>query len=212
MSRIQRTIKGTSYANPNVAESPLRDDEFEETGRDMDTADRLREARDRFPDRHTREAEMDARNQPRATTADYEWRRPTSLEAPPPRPGYKQRWVRAEMRNENDNLNWTGKMREGWRPRDPATVPDCEAFYNVGKQANSNVIRVGGMILMEIEEYKLKVKRQAIREITRRQEESIAMETAKVSNEGVRQGFAPIVRDEKTEVSTGKRRPPALAD
>lgn len=212
MSRIQRTIKGTSYQNPTVAPEAERDD-FLEDGRDMDTADRLREGRDRFSDRQTREAEMDGRDQPRTSTSDFEWRRPTSLEAPPARPGFAQRWVRAEMRNENDNLNWTGKMREGWRPRDPASVPDCESFYNVGQQTGQNVIRVGGLILMEIDERKLQGKKNAVREQTRRQEESIAMETTKVSNEGVRQGYAPITREEKVEVARGSgRRPPVLND
>lgn len=210
MSRIQRTIKGTSYVNPDyIRENP---DEFAETGRDMDTADRLREARERLPDRQTRDAEMDGRNQERSTTADYEWRRPTSLEAPKPRPGYVQRWVRAEMRAESDNLNWTGKMREGWRPRDPATVPDCEAFYAIGKQGSSNCIRVGGLILMEMEAQRLQAKKTAVHEQTRRQELSVSMETTKISNEGVRQGYAPIVRDEKSDVTTGTRRPPTLTE
>jgi len=210
MSRIQRTVKGTSYVNPEyIKENP---DEFDVSGRDLDTADRLREGRDRLPERQTREADMDARNQPRATTADYEWRRPTSLEAPPPRPGFVQRWVRSEFRTEQDNLNWTAKMREGWRPRDPASVPDCEAFYNVAKQGTANVIRVGGLILMEMEAGRLQAKKNAIREANRRQEEAISMETAKVSNEGVRQGFAPIVREEKAEVSTGRRPTATLAD
>lgn len=213
MSRIQRTIRGTSYSNPAVAPAPEQD-EFLEDGRDMDTADRLRESRERFSDRPTREAEMDGRDQPRASTADYEWRRPTSLEAPPARPGYVQRWVRAELRNESDNLNWTGKMREGWRPRDPATVPDCEAFYNVGQQSGSNCVRVGGLILMEIEERRLQGKKRAVSEQIRRQEESVSMETTKVSNEGVRQGYAPIERTEETKTSrgNGSRRPPTLND
>jgi hypothetical protein len=155
---------------------------------------------------------MDGRNQERSTVADFEWRRPTSLEAPKPRPGMAQRWVRADMRAESDNLNWTAKMREGWRPRDPSTVPDCESFYNIGKQGGSNCIRVGGLVLLEIDERILASKKKAIREQNRRQELSVAMETTKISNEGVSQGYAPIVREEKSDVTTGTRRPPTLTE
>lgn len=200
MARIKSTISGTS--------SPI---DYDEDGLDMDTADRARYGAEREVMREDRDAEMDARNQPRAETADYEWRRPTSLEAPPARPGMVQRWVRAEMRTEADNLNWTGKLREGWRPRSPSTIPECEAFYGVGQLGSQDVVRVGGLILMEMPEQRLASKRNAVREQIRRQEESVAMETAKISSEGVKQGFAPIVREERADVSTG-RRPRTLAD
>lgn len=206
MSRINRTIKGTSYVRPEEPES-----EFDRSGRDMDTADRFREHSMHETMHETRDSEMDVRNQPRMTSADFEWRRPMSLDAPPPRPGMVQRWVRAEMRSEADNLNWTSKMREGWRPRDPASIPDCESFYGVGQLNSQNVVRVGGLILMEMPEQRNNAKKQAIREAIRRQEESVKLETAKISAEGTRQGFAPIVREEKADVSTG-RRPPTLAD
>jgi hypothetical protein len=178
---------------------------------DQDTADRLREGRERFPLHDTRESAMDARNQPRAELADYVWRRPGSLDAPPPRPGMTQRWVRAETRAESDNLNWQAKYREGWRPRSPETVPDCEAMFNTSNHLGTPAIRVGGLVLMEIPTERVQAKRRAIRDIINRQEESVAMETAKISHEGQRQGFAPIVREEKAEVSTG-RRPPTLTD
>ena len=200
MSRIKSNIPGTS--------APIQ---YEDNGLDMDTADRARYGSEREVMREDRETELDARNQPRSETADYEWRRPTSLEAPPARPGMVQRWVRAEMRTEADNLNWTGKMREGWRPRSPSTIPDCEAFFGVGQLGSQDVVRVGGLILMEMPEQRLASKKSAIREQIRRQEESVAMETQKVSSEGVRAGFSPIVREEKADVSTG-RRPRTLAD
>ena len=154
---------------------------------------------------------MDARNQPRMETTDIQWRRPMSLDAPPPRPGMAQRWVRVETRNEVDRMNLSGKMREGWRPRDPSTVPGCDQYYSVAEHAGQNTIRVGGLVLFEIDARILESKRRAVRAQSRKQEEGVSMETAKISAEGARQGFAPIEREESGNVSTG-RRPPTLSD
>jgi hypothetical protein len=200
MSRIQRNVPGTSYQRTDL-----------DDGRDMDTADRIRDQSMHEAMHEARGAEMDARNQPRMETADIQWRRPMSLEAPPPRPGMAQRWVRVETRNEVDRMNLSGKMREGWRPRSPATVPGCEQYYSVAEHAGQETIRVGGLVLFEIDERILASKRRAINEQIRKQEESVRMETAKISAEGARQGFAPIEREESGNVSTG-RRPPTLSD
>lgn len=178
---------------------------------DLDTADRLREGRMRLSMHDTRDSEMDIRNLPRATTQDYTWRAPMNLDAPEPRPGYAQRWVRCEFRSEKDNLNWQGKVREGWSPRDPATVPDVESFFGQNSHMGNAVIRVGGLILMEMPVERLAAKRRAVNEATRRQEQSVAMETEKISREGMRSGAPPIVREEEVRVATG-RRPNTLAD
>lgn len=178
----------------------------------LDTADRLRPAGVHEPMHDARGSESDARNTPRETLADYQYRPPTHLDAPPPRPGYVQRWVRSEFRTENDNLNWQAKLREGWAPRDPKTVPGHLYFFGQTSKTGQDVIRVGGMILMECPEAKVRLKREAIREAVRRQEQSVSMDTDKASREGRAVGAHPIIREETTEVSRGHRRPPTLAD
>lgn len=178
---------------------------------DLDTADRMREGRSRLSMYEGRENESDARNTPRMSTQDYTWRRPMNLDAPEPRPGYAQRWVRSELRSEKDNLNWQGKVREGWVPRDPSTVPDAEAFFGQGSHLGQAVIRVGGLILMEMPIQKLDSKRRAIAEASRRQEQSVSVETDKISREGQRFGAPPIVREDEVRATTG-RRPNIMAD
>lgn len=178
---------------------------------DLDTAERARPKQVHTPMHEARGSESDARNTPRLSAADYEWRPPTNLDAPEPRPGYVQRWVRSEFRSEADNLNWTAKLREGWRPRDPKTVSESEYYFGEGSKNGQDVIRVGGMILMEAPLQLVQKKRQAINEQTRRQEQSVSMETDRASREGVAEGYAPIRREHTTRVSTG-RRPSTLAD
>lgn len=208
MPRIQTHVTGTSYKTPDKTTDRNLDQEP-----DFDTGDRMREGRWRDSMHESREAESDARNTPRYETSDLSWRRPMNLDAPPPRPGYRQRWVRVEFRSESDNLNWQGKVREGWAPRDPATISEADKYFGFSPSMHNGtgVIRVGGLILMEIPEHKIFAKRRAIDAQTRRQENSVSMETEKISREGVRAGGPPIVREDRADVTTG-RLPPTLAD
>ena len=205
MPRITSHIPGTSYPAQPVARA--------QNEPDFDTANRLRENQARPSMHDGRDTEADIRNTPRSDTSDYTWRRPMNLDAPTPRPGMVQRWVRAEFRSENDNLNWQSKAREGWKPRDPNTVTSAESYFGftASQHNGQGVIRVGGLVLMEMDERRLMAKRQSVNAQTRRQEDSVSVDTDKVSREGQALGAAPIVREERTEVSTG-RRPTTMAN
>jgi hypothetical protein len=196
----------------NGSSNVIEQDDFTNPADMRETGGRHRDGHERYAMHEDREAEVDARNSSRAASTDYQWRRPSSLDAPQPRPGMKQRWVRAEFRSENDNLNWQTKSREGWKPRSPSTVPDCESFFGSSTpHLGQSVIRVGGLILMEAPIAMIESKAASIREATRRQEQSVLMETEKVSREGTAQGHAPIERSEQASFTTG-RRPRTMAN
>lgn len=199
-----------SSSKPTPPPIPESEDKFvDHQVADMGTAERVG-ARVTHESMHeAREAELDRPD--RQTVSDYVYRLPTNLDAPEPRPGYVQRWVRAELRSEGDNLNWQQKLREGWRPRDPKTVNSSDYYFGEGSKTGQDVIKVGGLILMEMPEAHVAAKRRAIDEQTRRQEQSVSMETDRASAEGVSQGHSPIRREHTTTASTG-RRPPSLAD
>lgn len=55
------------------------------------------------------------------------WKEPSNLEAPPPRPGYVQRWVRCSIRSDSDAGNLARAARRGWMPRQAETAPDFPA-------------------------------------------------------------------------------------
>ena len=61
--------------------------------------------------RSPREAETRAKTQRRKP-----WAPPSKLEAPEAPAGYKHRWIRTSLRGEDDQMNVTTKMREGWEP------------------------------------------------------------------------------------------------
>lgn len=185
-------------------------DDFEP---DLDTADRMREPRLRTPDHYARDQDQDARNTPRMESSDFTWRPPTSLDAPAPRPGYVQRWIRTGFRGgESDTVNLQGKDREGWRPRDPKTIPPGDSFFlSNSAQMGGTELRVGSLVLHEIPERILRSKREYIRNQSRQLELGVSQDTDKASREGVRAGLPPIVREERADVTTG-RRPPTLVE
>lgn len=199
-----RIVNSTSISGQVL--TPEVQDDYRETG------GRVRESFERPMSMHaTGEAVVDGRNSERGEVEDFSYRRPTNLDAPKPRPGYLQRWIRADMRSEADNNNWQLKMREGWTPRDPSTVPDYEVLFGKHTHNGAGVIRVGGLVLCEMDERRVRAKRDYIRGLARQQEASVKEQTDKVSHEGVRQGAAPIVREDEERVSTG-RRPATMAN
>lgn len=175
---------------------------------------RTRAAEVRMPMRETRDA--DVRPDVDETAIDdelavQEWRRPTALDAPPSRSGMVQRWVRMTQRDGQDTVNWSGKFREGWRPRTPDTLPAQFAHLKGVHQGAGSLITVGGMVLCEMPEKVLQQKRGYVRELNRRQELSVSAETDKISREGVAAGGAPITRQDEVRVERGSGRRPSTA-
>ncbi len=44
------------------------------------------------------------------------WAPPSRLEAPEPPAGFRHRWIRTDLRGEEDKMNVHAKLREGWEP------------------------------------------------------------------------------------------------
>ena len=77
------------------------------------------------------------------------WRPASSLEAPQPPEGYQFRWVRTEIRGEEDRKNVSGRIREGYEPVRADDYPDFDApTIEDGKHAG--VIGVGGLMLTKV--------------------------------------------------------------
>lgn len=83
---------------------------------------------------------------------DYpqEWKRASDLEAPPPRPGFVQRWIRTAVGGKNDPKNANKKFREGWKPRLASTVPGGFSPPTIAHGQFGEVIGVEDMVLCEM--------------------------------------------------------------
>lgn len=80
------------------------------------------------------------------------WRPPSRLDAPPPRPGYKHRWIRYRNGNEEDAEHFEEALDEGWRPVKRSRVRRVHELTasTHGKYGQYYVKR--GLILCEIPE------------------------------------------------------------
>lgn len=94
------------------------------------------------------------------TEAAKPWVRPSSLEAPDPRPGFVQRWIRVAMHGQDDPTNVARKFREGWRPRPSSSLPPSYHAPTISHGKWAGCIGVEGSVLCEMP-YKIRDKRNA---------------------------------------------------
>ena len=96
--------------------------------------------------RTAREAESRVRNARRRP-----WAPPSRLDAPPPPPGYRHRWIRAEAGGTEDRTNIAGRLREGYELVRGDEYPDYQV-PTVEDGRHAGVISVGGLLLARIPE------------------------------------------------------------
>lgn len=135
---------------------------------------------------------------------DEPWKVPAELEAPEPRPGYTQRWIRIRHGNEEDAKNSMKKFREGWLPRSLETVPEGYAPPTFLHSRLGELIGVDDLILCEMPISKAKQRNAYYRSKTERMIEGIENDLRNVSQGGPR-----IARDHKTSVTKRRLRVPA---
>ena len=75
-----------------------------------------------------------------------QWLPPELLPSPNPEPGYGFRWIRVSTRGEDDPMNISSKLREGWEPVKASEHPEIQ-LMNVGKSRYPDSIEVGGLML-----------------------------------------------------------------
>lgn len=110
------------------------------------------------------------------TMSDTPWTHAASLDAPPPRPGFVQRWIRVTLEGDDDPTNVSRKFRDGWRPRLASTVPPGSTPPSISSGRFAGCIGVEGMLLCERPEKMAAKHAAAINEKTRRITEGIEAE------------------------------------
>lgn len=134
----------------------------------------------------------------------------TYLEAPPPRPGYKQRWVAdGTGTNGADNptaeRNWWMKQRQGWAVRDPETVPqELRHLYPSARLGNgADAIRVARQVLCEMPVNVMHQRSLAVRDLIGRQNQAVMPSTEELRKKP-RPGFGPVEVEEEVKVARGQ--------
>lgn len=110
------------------------------------------------------------------------WQPPAMLETPPPPPGMKYRWIRAEMMGEQDKTNIGKKFREGYVPVHPDEIDESYNLPTVDDGKHAGVIGVGGLILAKIPEETVGERNAYYRNLTRSQTRAIDNDLQKESH------------------------------
>lgn len=157
---------------------------------------------------------VDELGEERATHQEREtpWVRPSSLEAPEPRPGMVQRWIRITVRGEDDPRNINMRTREGWRPRPIETIPADMKDFSSAQDATMGRFVVDDLLLCEMPAERYAQRKAYYRSLNEQQ-----MEAVEYDLEQAQQGQQTrIVRTHNTQVSvpknvrtTGRRVEPA---
>ncbi len=132
----------------------------------------------------------------------------TYLEAPPPRNGYRQRWIKdgsAETSDDTAQRNWWMKKRQGWAVRDPETIPpELRDLYPSAKLGSGHdAIRVASQVLCEIPLRVLNERSLAIRDLIARQNQSVPPSTSDLDKRRP-QGVSPIAVTDEVHAARGQ--------
>jgi hypothetical protein len=100
--------------------------------------------------------ETDSRDK---TARRKSWAPPSRLDAPPAPPGYKHRWIRSESGGQEDRINVTGKLREGYELVRADEYPEFSS-PSVDDGRHAGVISVGGLLLARIPEETAQERRE----------------------------------------------------
>jgi len=102
----------------------------------------------------------DARDGETRAAEEINWRPPSLLPDPDPRPGYVHRWVRYGLAGAMDSKNVSERRREYW---EPCKIEDYPEFGHMvmdhGDKASGN-IEIGGLVLCRMPE-RIAAQRQA---------------------------------------------------
>lgn len=77
---------------------------------------------------------------------DTPWKQAPLIPNPDRRPGMEHRYVRASMRGEEDNINVSQALRDGWEPVLAADYPELQIISDRNSQYPDNVL-IGGLLL-----------------------------------------------------------------
>ena len=128
------------------------------------------------------------------------WSPPSRLEAPKAPAGYRQRWIRTNIRGEEDQMHGHAKLREGWEPVRADEYPDSD-FSTITEGKHAGVIGQGGLILARIPEETALERNDYYRGRTRNQMTAVDENLMKESHPSM-----PIQKERQSRVTFGGNR------
>ena len=132
------------------------------------------------------------------STRVSQWRPSNLLEAPEPRPGFKQRWIATMVLGQEQPTNVAKRMREGWQPRDLKTVKNAQNFPTIEHGKFAGFIGIEGMVLCEMPEEMVNERNEYYAKMTENLMRSVEQDIHRAESPG-----NPITKTFKSEVTRG---------
>jgi hypothetical protein len=126
------------------------------------------------------------------------WQPSNLLEAPDPRPGFKQRWIATMILGQEQPTNVAKRMREGWQPRDPKTVTGGKSYATIEHGKFAGFIGIEGMVLCEMPEEMVNERNEYYAQMTDNLMRSVEQDIHRAESPG-----NPIQKTFKSEVTRG---------
>ena len=143
---------------------------------------------DRKP-RNQNTRESDTRRKP--------WAPPNRLQAPDAPDGYVHRWLRTEVRGEEDKTNVYTKLQEGWEPVRSDEYPDLD-LPTIEDAKQAGMIGTGGLMLARIPEETVQERAEYFGTRTRQQMQAVDSDLMKEQHPSM-----PITNDRQSRVTFG---------
>ena len=133
------------------------------------------------------------------TTRRKPWAPPSRLESPEAPDGFVHRWIRVQMRGEDDKVNVHTKLREGWEPVRADEYPDFQAPV-IDEGVYQGVIGNGGLMLCRMPQETANERNEYYGGRTREQMTAVDQDLMKEQHPSM-----PISNDRQSRVSFGGR-------
>lgn len=149
------------------------------------------------------------RDEVRVETNAIKYVNPTNLDAPSPRAGFVQRWIRDGSLDPKDQPHWFKKMREGWRPRAADSIPESQrAVYPSMKAVDGReVIRVAGLVLCEMPKDVAYARKAAVQDSINMQTSAVLPTNEAITSKTSNGKFGPVqVTENKENTFRGQRK------
>ena len=146
---------------------------------------------------------MTDRNSRSAETRDKKtrkkvWQPPSMLDAPEAPPGYKHRWLRAEVRGHDDRANMSKRIREGFEPVRADEHPEFDS-PTVDDGRHAGTIGVGGLVLAKVPEETVEERTQYFRQRSEEQIQGVDNDLLRDSDPRMPISKRDIQRNSKVE-------------
>jgi hypothetical protein len=142
-----------------------------------------------------RAAKMKAANEVHPPKSEP-WKRGSSLDTPPAKAGFDLRWVRFMVGGVYDATNYSRKIREGWSPVDPESVPDEWKSMHATSGKVTGII-VEGLILCERDKNISKRRKKAMDFETQRRTDALDHDLEQVNRTNRNPAFGDIQKASK---------------